>query len=105
MGDIPDSTAQSCDTEVARLVTVAREGGEPDVYPGKRQWVRYQIGMKLEATRDPSKASAAWPVVTHNISGGGLGFSRTTSAATTSPGSVAGGVGFLASSLGAGVEN
>lgn len=60
--------------EIGRLVAVARRHGETDPYLGKRRWARYTIGMRFEATTDPLEPSAAWPVITHNISGGGVGF-------------------------------
>ena len=68
------ATAASREAEIARLVAAAREQGEPDTYEGKRGWVRYTIGMDLEVTTDPDDPSACWPVVTHNISAGGMGF-------------------------------
>ncbi|UCG16121.1 MAG: response regulator [Phycisphaerales bacterium] len=60
--------------EISRLVAAAREHGEADSYEGRRRWVRYAIGMKLEVTREPDKPWASWSVVAHNISGGGIGF-------------------------------
>ena|GEM_PF-2482572 len=62
------------EAEISRLVSMTREHGEPDRYGGKRGWVRYTIGMDLEVTTDADDPSACWPVVTHNISGGGIGF-------------------------------
>ena len=60
--------------EIARLVESAREHGEPDAFPGKRRWPRYTMGMRLELTTDRLKPDSAWPVVMHNVSGGGFGF-------------------------------
>ncbi|MFH0983357.1 MAG: PilZ domain-containing protein, partial [Planctomycetota bacterium] len=59
---------------IARLVAAAREQGEPDVYAAKRRWPRYAIGMPIEFTMDPQCPTSAGLAVTHNISGGGVGF-------------------------------
>lgn len=69
-----DIAQEPAATAVSRLVAIARQKGEPDAFEGKRQWVRYTIGLRLEATRDPNKSWASWSVVTHNVSGGGIGF-------------------------------
>jgi signal transduction histidine kinase/DNA-binding response OmpR family regulator len=60
--------------EVAQLATMARECGTPDPYRGKRKWTRYSVGMKLEAKSASDPSAERWQVVTHNISGGGIGF-------------------------------
>jgi len=60
--------------EVSRLVAKAREGGQADVFLGKRRWVRYQLGLRLEVTTGGSASTDTWPAVMHNISGGGFGF-------------------------------
>lgn len=60
--------------EITRLVAVGRDQGEPDCFTGKREWSRYTLGMKLEATLNPDEPSASWPVAMHNVSGGGFGF-------------------------------
>ncbi len=60
--------------EIARLVGKARTEGEPDVFFGKRQWRRYQLGLPLEVTTGGGKVSDTWASVMHNISGGGFGF-------------------------------
>lgn len=58
---------------IAGLMSRAQREGEPDVFHGKRDWVRYNIGMKLEAKAEGENGSETWTVVTHNISGGGMG--------------------------------
>ena len=60
--------------EVARLVGKAREVGQADAFLGKRRWMRYQIGLRLEVTTGGSAPADTWPAVMHNISGGGFGF-------------------------------
>jgi signal transduction histidine kinase/CheY-like chemotaxis protein len=60
--------------EVARLVGKAREVGQADAFLGKRRWVRYQLGLRLEVTTGGSAPSDTWPAVMHNVSGGGFGF-------------------------------
>ena len=55
------------------LLTRAREQGEVDVFAGKRRWVRYNLGMIIEVSTDPTVSSASWRVTMHNISGGGVG--------------------------------
>jgi len=60
--------------EPAALIGHAREVGEPDTYAGKREWTRYRIGVRVEATTDPTRANASWHVNVHDVSGGGVGF-------------------------------
>lgn len=67
----PDLSTQQ---EVSRLVNKAREEGRPDTFLGKRRWVRYQLGLRLEVTTGGSTPSDTWAAVMHNISGGGFGF-------------------------------
>ena len=56
------------------LLEQAVEIGEPDTYAGKRAWTRYRLGMRVEATTDPTRPSASWHVNIHNVSGGGIAF-------------------------------
>lgn len=56
------------------LLIKARAEGLRDVFAGKRAWPRYNLGMRLDVTTDPTRPSAKWTVSLHNISGGGLGF-------------------------------
>ncbi len=56
------------------LLSAAREQGKPDVYPGKRGWLRYDLGMRVRISTDPTLETAAFYVNLHNISGGGVGF-------------------------------
>jgi signal transduction histidine kinase/DNA-binding response OmpR family regulator len=72
MDEIVSSTPQQA--EVAQLATLARECGTPDPYRGKRRWTRYAVGMTLEAKASSDPSAERWQVVTHNISGGGIGF-------------------------------
>ncbi len=57
-----------------QLLQRAKREGKMDVYPGKRNWTRYTIGARVQVSTDPTRASAAWDVSLHNISGGGVGF-------------------------------
>lgn len=74
----------SHEAEIGRLVALAREKGNRDVYEGKRRWVRYAIGMRLEATKTGPRPGNPWSVVAHNISGGGIGFWSTQKLAVSS---------------------
>ena len=58
----------------SRLLERALEIGEPDSYAGKRAWTRYRLGMRVEATTDPTRPSASWHVSIHDVSGGGIAF-------------------------------
>ncbi|MCH8220486.1 MAG: PilZ domain-containing protein [Proteobacteria bacterium] len=64
--------------QVARLAfgrtEIVLEIGEPDTYAGKRAWTRYRLGMRVEATTDPTRSSASWHVNIHDVSGGGIAF-------------------------------
>ncbi|UCE59123.1 MAG: PilZ domain-containing protein, partial [Phycisphaerales bacterium] len=60
--------------ETTGLLTLARKQGERDVYAGKRSWVRYQLGMRIEVSTDPLDAGQTWSAIMHNVSGGGIGF-------------------------------
>lgn len=59
---------------ITQLVLTARKHGRPDSYAGKRRWVRYSVGVRLEITTDPNRVGDTRVVRTHNVSGGGLGF-------------------------------
>ena len=56
------------------LVTSAQEQGEPDRYTGKRHWMRFSAGMRLEITTDPAKPTASVHVTMQNVSDGGFAF-------------------------------
>jgi len=60
--------------ELTCLISKAMRRGKPDVFPGRRRWVRYYVGMRIElAPADPDRGET-WTGVMHNISGGGIGF-------------------------------
>ncbi len=64
-----------CEKEaIQRLLAMAKESGQADPYVGKRRWKRYHIGMPIEVTSDPTDSVASWQVITHSVSGGGVGF-------------------------------
>ncbi|MFQ5590648.1 MAG: ATP-binding protein [Phycisphaerae bacterium] len=56
------------------LLELARNQGDRDTYAGKRRWVRYTLGMQIDVTTDPTVDGETWSVITHNVSGGGIGF-------------------------------
>lgn len=56
------------------LLKCARAEGSRDVYGGKRDWVRYNLGVRIEVATDPTIPATAWGVSLHNVSGGGVGF-------------------------------
>jgi len=60
--------------EIQKLVTTAREQGAPDRYTGKRRWMRFAAGMRLEITTDPGVPSNAVHVIMQNVSEGGFAF-------------------------------
>jgi len=60
-------------SDVPGLLELARDEGSPDVFAGKRAYARYTIGVSTKLTTDPVSKSDAWSVVTHSISGGGVG--------------------------------
>ncbi|MGE0479782.1 MAG: ATP-binding protein [Phycisphaerae bacterium] len=70
----PDAAVQ--EREIARLLDIAVSEGERDIYSGKRRWVRYHLGARLEVQVLGSGANGrrTTTAVMHNISGGGLGF-------------------------------
>lgn len=59
---------------IRRLVDIARFRGTPDEEAGRRRWTRYRLGTPLEVAIDPSQLQEAWHVITHHVSGGGIGF-------------------------------
>lgn len=59
--------------EISQLVARAEEHGQPDVFSGKRAWPRYRLHMRLEATTNINSQAAPLALITHNISGGGIG--------------------------------
>lgn len=60
--------------EIARLIALAVQSGDADAYPGKRGATRVASGLQLEVTTDPVNASAAWAVIMHDVSDGGVAF-------------------------------
>lgn len=59
---------------ISELVSGAKEIGEVDESPGKRQWVRYRAGMQLDVTSDTREPCQIQPVIMHSASGGGFAF-------------------------------
>lgn len=66
--------SQSTTGNTIGLLALARKQGERDAYAGKRRWIRYNLGMQIEVTSDPTVPSASWSVIMHSVSGGGIGF-------------------------------
>ena len=60
--------------EIQKLITSAQEQGTPDRYTGKRRWMRFSAGMRLEITTDPGVPSASVHVTMQNVSEGGFSF-------------------------------
>jgi hypothetical protein len=69
-----DDTSCADDGEIARLVTTASEDGLGDDHAGQRTSTRFAAGMRLDVTTDPAVPSCTWPVIMHNVSGGGFAF-------------------------------
>lgn len=69
-----DSSSVANSGEIKRLVETASATGEADEYAGKREALRFAVGMQLDVTTDPASASCAWPVIMHNVSDGGFAF-------------------------------
>ena len=67
-------TSVSDEQEIQKLVTSAQELGTPDLYTGKRRWMRFSAGMPLEITTDPAVPSASMHVTMQNVSEGGFAF-------------------------------
>jgi len=68
--DVSASDAQ----EIQKLVTSAQQQGSPDCYTGKRRWMRFTAGMRLEITTDPGVPSDSLHVTMQNVSEGGFSF-------------------------------
>ena len=60
--------------EIRKLVTSAQGHGMPDRYTGKRRWMRFTAGMRLEITTDLGVPSAAEHVTMQNVSEGGFSY-------------------------------
>lgn len=74
MATAGNSPTASDGREILKLVTSAREQGVPDRYTGKRRWMRFYAGMRLEITTDPAVPSASVHVTMQNVSEGGFAF-------------------------------
>ena len=72
MAAVNNNSSASESQEIKRLVTEACEQGKPDRYGGKRRWMRFTAGMRLEITSNPADPSASSPVVMQNVSEGGV---------------------------------
>jgi len=60
--------------EIQKLLTNAQEQGVSDYYSGKRRWMRFNAGMRLEITTDIGVPSASVHVTMQNVSEGGFAF-------------------------------
>lgn len=60
--------------EIQKLVTSAQEQGTADHYTGKRRWMRFSAGMRLEVSTDPGVPSASIHATMQNVSEGGFAF-------------------------------
>ena len=60
--------------EIQKLITSAQEQGTPDRYTGKRRWMRFTAGMRLEISTDTGIPSASMHVTMQNVSEGGFAF-------------------------------
>ncbi len=67
-------TSASDAQEIQKLVKSAQEQGTPDRYTGKRRWMRFTVGMRLEITTDPGIPSDSIHVTMQNVSDGGFAF-------------------------------
>jgi hypothetical protein len=74
MAAISNNSSTSDAQEIQKLVTSAQEQGAPDRYTGKRRWMRFSAGMRLEITTDPGVPSASVHVTMQNVSEGGFAF-------------------------------
>jgi len=74
MASNSNNTSASDAQEIQKLVTSAQEQGAPDRYTGKRRWMRFSAGMRLEITTDPGVPSASVHVTMQNVSEGGFSF-------------------------------
>ena len=74
MGNPNDMPPAAGEREIRRLVETAEEGGQRDEYTGKRAAKRFAVGMQLDVTTDATEPDCTWPVIMHNVSGGGFAF-------------------------------
>lgn len=74
MASTSHNTSASDAQEIHKLVTSAQQQGTPDCYTGKRRWMRFSAGMRLEITTDPGVPSASIHVTMQNVSEGGFAF-------------------------------
>lgn len=74
MASTGNDTSASDEKVIQKLVTSAQEQGTPDRYTGKRRWMRFTAGMRLEITTDPAVPSASVHVTMQNVSEGGFSF-------------------------------
>ena len=74
MASTSNSSSASDAREIQKLVLSAQEQGSPDHYTGKRRWMRFAAGMRLEITTDPAVPSASAHVTMQNVSEGGFAF-------------------------------
>lgn len=72
MSEFANETEQA--EAIQNLLDKGRTNGREDPYGGKRRWRRYRLGTPLEVSFDPQVCGGSWRVITHNVSGGGLGF-------------------------------
>lgn len=73
MAKCPNASPDVERNVLRKMMELAADTGEPDVFLGKRRWVRYEVMMRLEAAQ-ASGSSAPWSVVAQNVSGGGVAF-------------------------------
>lgn len=66
------ATEQS-ETPLACLLRSARETGQPDAFLGRRAWVRYDVGMRVEISA-PEIGHYLESATMHSVSGGGFAF-------------------------------
>lgn len=60
--------------EIERLVHTASTDGERDDHAGRREVVRFAVGMRLDVTTNPGDEAVIQPVTMHNISEHGFAF-------------------------------
>lgn len=59
--------------KIPAIFELARNDGKIDAFAGKRAFTRYAVGLSTQLTLNPNGPDAPWSVVTHNVSGGGVG--------------------------------
>ncbi len=74
MKESSNNSSTSDAQEIQKLVTNAQEQGVSDCYTGKRRWMRFTAGMRLEITTDIGVPSASLHVTMQNVSEGGFAF-------------------------------